>query len=59
MKNYTTEFIGTFFWSLTAVLTLNNGSAAMAPLAGGSVPMVYAGGTTSGGHYSPAVTLPC
>ena len=59
MNKYITEFIGTFFWVLTAVLSANNGSGAMAPLAVGAVvmAMVYAGSHISGGHYNPAVTL--
>jgi aquaporin Z len=59
MNKYITEFIGTFFWVLTAVLSANNGSDTMAPLAVGAVlmAMVYAGSHISGGHYNPAVTL--
>ncbi len=59
MNKYIAEFIGTFFWVLTAVLSANNGSGAMAPLAVGAVvmAMVYAGSHISGGHYNPAVTL--
>lgn len=59
MNKYITEFIGTFFWVLTAVLSANNGSDTMAPLAVGAVlmAMVYAGSHISGGYYNPAVTL--
>lgn len=59
MNKYITEFIGTFFWILTAVLSANSGADAMAPLAVGAVVMgmVYAGSHISGGHYNPAVTL--
>ena len=59
MNKYITEFIGTFFWVLTALLSANNGSGAMAPLAVGGVvmAMVYMGRHISGGHYNPAVTL--
>ncbi len=60
MKKYLTEFIGTFFWVLTVILSANNPAIApMAPLAIGSMlmVMVYAGGHISGGHYNPAVTL--
>jgi aquaporin Z len=58
MRNYLTEFIGTFFLCLTIGLTVLNGSA-LAPLAIGSslMVMVYMGGHVSGGHYNPAVSL--
>jgi aquaporin Z len=58
MRNYLTEFIGTFFLVLTAALTLMNGTP-LAPLAIGSslMIMVYMGGHVSGGHYNPAVSL--
>jgi aquaporin Z len=59
MNKYITEFIGTFFWSLTLVLAANNGAGNMAPLAVGAalMVMVYAGEHISGGHYNPAMTL--
>ena len=58
MKNYLTEFIGTFFLVLTIGLTVLGGTE-FAPLAIGSVlmVMVYMGGHVSGGHYNPAVSL--
>lgn len=58
MKNYVTEFIGTFFLALTVCLTVANGTE-FAPLAIGCslMIMVYMGGHVSGGHYNPAVTL--
>lgn len=58
MKNYVTEFIGTFFLVLTIGLTVVGGTD-FAPLAIGSVlmVMVYMGGHVSGAHYNPAVTL--
>jgi aquaporin Z len=58
MKNYVTEFIGTFFLVLTIGLTVMQGSQ-FAPLAIGAslMIMVYAGGHVSGGHYNPAVSL--
>ena len=58
MKNYVTEFIGTFFLVLTIGLTVMQGSQ-FAPLAIGAslMVMVYAGGHISGGHYNPAVSL--
>src|SRR5262249_9641950 len=58
MKNYVTEFIGTFFLVLTIGLTVIGGTP-MAPLAIGAslMIMVYMGGHISGGHYNPAVSL--
>jgi aquaporin Z len=58
MRNYVTEFIGTFFLVLTIGLTVLDGTP-MAPLAIGAslMIMVYMGGHVSGGHYNPAVSL--
>ena len=58
MRNYLTEFIGTFFLVLTVGLTVVN-EVPMAPLAIGAslMVMVYMGGHVSGAHYNPAVTL--
>ena len=58
MKNYVTEFIGTFFLVLTAGLTVLGGTP-LAPLAIGAslMIMVYMGGHISGGHYNPAVSF--
>ena len=58
MRNYLTEFIGTFFLVLTIGLTVL-GESPMAPLAIGAslMVMVYMGGHVSGGHYNPAVSL--
>ena len=58
MKNYLTEFIGTFFLVLTVGLTVTAGTP-FAPLAIGAslMIMVYMGGHVSGGHYNPAVSL--
>jgi aquaporin Z len=58
MKNYVTEFIGTFFLVLTVGLTVIGGTP-FAPLAIGCslMIMVYMGGHISGGHYNPAVSL--
>jgi aquaporin Z len=58
MKNYVTEFIGTFFLVLTIGLTVIGGTP-MAPLAIGAslMIMVYMGGHISGAHYNPAVSL--
>lgn len=51
MKKYITEFIGTFFLVMGAIL----GGGIGASLA--LIVMVYAGGHISGAHYNPAVTL--
>jgi len=58
MRNYLTEFIGTFFLCLTIGLTAIGGTP-LAPLAIGAslMVMVYMGGHISGGHYNPAVSL--
>jgi aquaporin Z len=58
MRNYVTEFVGTFFLVLTIGLTVL-GDTPLAPLAIGSalMVMVYMGGHVSGGHYNPAVSL--
>lgn len=58
MRQYLTEFIGTFFLVLTIGLTVIDGTP-LAPLAIGSalMVMVYMGGHISGAHYNPAVTL--
>lgn len=58
MRNYLTEFIGTFFLCLTVGMTVLSGTP-LAPLAIGSalMVMVYMGGHISGGHYNPAVSL--
>ena len=58
MRNYLTEFIGTFFLVLTIGLTVLGGTP-LAPLAIGVslMIMVYMGGHVSGAHYNPAVTL--
>src|SRR5262249_19168573 len=58
MKNYLTEFIGTFFLVFTVGLAVHSGSP-LAPLAIGAslMAMVYMGGHISGAHYNPAVTL--
>ena len=58
MRNYLTEFIGTFFLCLTIGLTVLGGTP-LAPLAIGAslMVMVYMGGHVSGGHYNPAVSF--
>ena len=58
MKNYLTEFIGTFFLVLTVGLCVVQ-NVEMAALAIGCslMIMVYMGGHISGAHYNPAVSL--
>jgi aquaporin Z len=58
MRNYVTEFVGTFFLVLTIGLTVLGGTQ-LAPLAIGCslMIMVYMGGHVSGAHYNPAVSL--
>ncbi len=59
-RKYLVEFIGTFFLVLTIGSTGTlNGSGVIPPLAIGGILMVmiYAGGSVSGAHYNPAVTL--
>ena len=59
MKNYITEFIGTFFLVLTIGLTAGVDLALIAPVAIGGMlmVMVYMGGHISGAHYNPAVSI--
>jgi aquaporin Z len=59
MRKYITEFIGTFFLTLTIGMVVLGGKGDFAPLAIGAVLMVmiFAGGHISGAHYNPAVTL--
>ena len=59
MKNYITEFIGTFFLVLTIGLTAGVNLAFIAPVAIGGMlmVMVYMGGHISGAHYNPAVSI--
>lgn len=58
MPKYLTEFIGTFFLTLTACLTVS-GERPIPALAIGSslMIMVYMGGHVSGAHYNPAVSF--
>ncbi len=58
MKNYVTEFIGTFFLVFTIGLSVGGGTT-LPPLAIGAalMVMVYMGGHISGAHYNPAVTV--
>ena len=60
MRNFATEFIGTFFLVATIGFTvIAPGAGDMAPLAIGAalMVMIFAGGHVSGAHYNPAVTL--
>ena len=55
-----TEFLGTFFLTLTICLAAAFGTAGgHAPFAIAStlMVMIYAGGHISGAHYNPAVTI--
>jgi aquaporin Z len=58
VQKYLTEFVGTFFLTLTVCLTVL-GRVPLAPLAIGCslMVMVYMGGHVSGAHYNPAVSL--
>jgi aquaporin Z len=58
MRNYVTEFVGTFFLVFTIGLAVLGGSP-FAPLAIGCslMVMVYMGGHVSGAHYNPAVSF--
>lgn len=58
MKKYLTEFIGAFFLTLTACLTVGGDRPIPALAIGSSLMiMVYMGGHISGAHYNPAVSL--
>jgi aquaporin Z len=59
MKNYLTEFLGTFFLVLIICFSVSNVSTEIAPLAIGLglMAIVYMGGPISKAHYNPAVTL--
>ena len=58
MPKYLTEFIGTFFLTLTVCLTVTGDRPIPALAIGCSLMiMVYMGGHISGAHYNPAVSL--
>jgi len=59
MNKYLTEFIGTFFLSLTAILATSGNYSALAPLAIGAVlvGLTGIGWDISGAHYNPVVSL--
>jgi aquaporin Z len=58
LENYLAEFIGTFFLVFTVGLNVLQNTA-LAPVSIGAIllVMVFAGGSVSGAHYNPAVTL--
>ena len=59
-QKLTTEFIGTFFLSLTictAAVYASAGENAPFGIAATLMVMIYAGGHISGAHYNPAVTV--
>jgi aquaporin Z len=58
LENYLAEFIGTFFLVLTVGLNVLQNTA-LAPVSIGAIllVMVFAGGSVSGAHYNPAVTV--
>ncbi|MDP6292857.1 MAG: aquaporin, partial [Candidatus Thalassarchaeaceae archaeon] len=59
-QKLTTEFIGTFFLSLTictAAVYSSEGDYAPFGIAATLMVMIYAGGHISGAHYNPAVTV--
>lgn len=60
LKKYLVEFIGTFFLVFTVGCTLfSQSKGTIPPIAIGFIlmVMVYAGGSISGGHFNPAVSL--
>lgn len=59
MKKYLAEGIGTFFLMLTVVMTANNGTDNLSPVAVGLAlaGLTYAGWHISNAHYNPVVTL--
>lgn len=59
MKKYLAEGIGTFFLMLTMVMTANNGTANLSPVAVGFAlaGLTYSGWHISNAHYNPVVTL--
>lgn len=59
MKQYLTEFIGTFFWVLVLGLSVSAEYPHLTALALGATIMglVYMGQPISGAHYNPAITL--
>lgn len=57
MKNYFTEFIGTFFLVLTVLLSVHYNSMPGLAIGGILMVMVYMGGPISGGHYNRGISL--
>jgi len=58
LENYLAEFIGTFFLCFTVGLNAQQNTP-LAPVSNGAIllVMVFAGGSVSGAHYNPAVTV--
>jgi aquaporin Z len=60
MRQFITEFIGTFFFVLTAGLAVTGtsvGALSALAMAGMLTAMTYAAGPISGGHLNPAISL--
>ncbi len=60
MRRYVNEFIGTFFLTLTIIVSVQSKVAGVVPaIAIGAMltAMVFAGGHISGAHYNPVVSL--
>lgn len=59
MKQYLTEFIGTFFWVLILGLSISAEYPHLTAIALGATIMglIYMGQPISGAHYNPAITL--
>ncbi|MEM6343397.1 MAG: aquaporin [Bacteroidota bacterium] len=59
MKQYLTEFIGTFFWVLVLGLSISAEYPHLTAIALGATVMglIYMGQPISGAHYNPAITL--
>ena len=58
-RRYVVEFIGSFFLMMAVGMSVIGGLGQFAPIAIGTMltVMVYAGGSISGAHYNPAVSM--